>query len=134
MRCKYSTYMSTQYDDVSYHWLVAKHIVLAYEAPSDIGIFGLCNCALFPSTHSRHPKYSYCLRIPGVRSTVRYPDFAISTLLQSTHSTQSSSPYLPLSNVNRPESLLVQIIMRLIFHACRYFYFSWKFKHFTHLF
>ena len=51
MRCMY---MSTQYDDISCRWLVAKPIVQPFEVLSNIRYFWTLQLARY---------YSYCLRI-----------------------------------------------------------------------
>ena len=76
-------------------WLVAKSIVRPFEVLSNIWYLrAAITVVLFlPST------YSSCVWT----------------------GTQSSSPYLPLSNVSEPVSLSVCIITHLIFHVGRYF-------------
>ena len=55
MRCRHLVYMSTQYNDVSCHWLVAKPIVRPSEVPSDIRYLRTLQLARY---------YSYRLRVP----------------------------------------------------------------------
>ena len=54
MRCRHLVYISTQYDDISCRWLVAKPIVRQFEVSSDIRTLQLARY------------YSFRLRIPVV--------------------------------------------------------------------